>query len=199
MIEVKSSIRKWVLLLGIVLFVCGAAAARNSSIVFHGEKIVVTVLGDRIRVSGDYHFRNPSAEAAELRLFYPFPVDSAHPFPDSTSVESGGVSVPFRAGGRGVAFTAEVPAESVRTYRVRYEQRCDVPEGCYILTTTAAWPEPLAEADFEVIIPEPYALVDLSYEAEKTEGGDGTDVYRFRRVRFLPDRDLCVRWRDTEE
>ena len=196
MIVVKGIIQRglFTLVFGALLLSPEETAAAPS-ISFRGERIVLTVLGDRIRVCGDYHFRNHASEDASQRLFYPFPVDSLHPVPDTTSIETGGAPVPFRVGARGVAFTAEVPAGSKRTYRICYEQDCAVPEGCYILTTTAAWREPLVEADFEVIVPAGFELTHLSYEAEEGKRGDGATVYRFHRTRFLPDRDLCVKWR----
>ncbi|MFH1277585.1 MAG: hypothetical protein ABIK65_04325 [Candidatus Eisenbacteria bacterium] len=189
----------FVLLLVAFLTPAETAVAGSPSIAFHGERIVLTVLEGRIRVCGEYRFRNDGPEEAGERLFYPFPVDSMHPAPDTTSIETGGEAVPFRVGARGVAFTAEVPAASMRTYRICYEQECSVPAGCYILTTTAAWPEPLAEAEFEVIVPGGFALTRLSYEPDETEHRDGGTVYRFRRTRFLPDRDLCVEWRRRVE
>lgn len=174
----------------------------RESILFQKEKIIVSVMTDKILIRGEYTFVNMSSVSRSLMLFYPFPVDSLHPFPSNISVTSGDKRIPFKTAENGIYFAIKLLAESAASINVSYDQPCLVPNACYILKSTAYWQTPLEEADFEIRIPTGIRLKNVSYAADKVVRNQDTFVCTFTRKNFMPDRDLCFEWdekrRDTK-
>lgn len=171
----------------------------GGGVIFARERILVLVERDAVTVEGTYVLRNTSPRSRMQSLFYPFPVDSTHPYPDSMSVRQGGRNVPYRRTAGGVSFAVEIPARDVAGFRVSYRQTSLDASACYILTSTAAWGRPLESADFEIAVAPGLALEEVSYDVSEVVRADtdrdGTRRYRMSREDFMPDRDLCLRWR----
>lgn len=174
----------------------------REAILFQKERIIVSVMTDRVLIRGEYTFVNMSSVSRSPRVFYPFPVDSLHPFPPNISVTSGDKRIPFKTAENGIYFTIKLLAESAANLNVSYEQPCLVPNACYILKSTAYWQTPLEEADFEIRIPPGIELKNMSYAADKVVKNQDTLVCAFTRKNFMPVRDLCFEWdkkkRDTK-
>jgi len=174
----------------------------RESILFQKERIIVSVMTDRVLIRGEYTFVNLSSVSRSIRLFYPFPVDSLHSFPVNISVTSGDKRIPFKTAEKGIYFTIKLLAESTANMNVSYEQPCLVSNACYILKSTAYWQTPLEEADFEIRIPPGIELKNMSYAADKVVKNQDTLVCTFTRKNFMPVKDLCFEWdkkqRDTK-
>jgi hypothetical protein len=172
-----------------------AVAQDGPEVVFESEKIAVHVDDQYILVEGVYVFRNDSPAPHELPLFYPLPVDSLHLFPARVLVRQGGRTIQHRNRENGVSFTIDTPAEGTASVTVVYSQKCLDNSGCYILTSTSAWNRPLESAEFEITVAEGIELEWISYDAKPTDGVGSVRAYEFSRKDFLPEKDLCMRWR----
>jgi hypothetical protein len=167
-------------------------------LVFHDEVVRVSLLEGRIRVVGVYSFRNPNASAVRQPMFYPFPVDSLHVYPDRVEVTDTSFNVgpiPFVVRASGISFEVDAPAKGTATVEVVYEQECPRNEACYILTTTAAWDRPLAHAAFEITLTEDAELLWSAYDVGEAQVIDGKPTYVFEHTDFMPTKDLCLKWR----
>lgn len=189
---------------GIVLSALAVAAAPAlwaqgaAPVVFEREVICIYLDEGRMTVQGTYFFRNKRDLPSTQRLFYPFPVDSLHPNPDSVAVRAEGRPVSYRNAGSGVTFSVTAPPSASVMVTVTYRQECVDNTGCYILTSTANWENPLKEADFEVYVPGNIELTSMAYEAEFVQKRKTRVVYTFHKENFLPDKDLCIAWRTKQ-
>jgi hypothetical protein len=165
---------------------------------FDSETVIIRVRPDHIRVDGSYTILNDTPVDRPQRLYYPFPVDSLHPTARDIEVAVGDSVVAFTRSETGILFSIPLPAQEPATFRVAYTQDCLESTGCYILMTTSAWNAPLREARFEVHVPNGIEIVTASYEFDSVEDVDGTAVHRMMRRNFLPDTDLCFRWRPAD-
>ncbi|MDH3197094.1 MAG: hypothetical protein OEO21_02535 [Candidatus Krumholzibacteria bacterium] len=177
------------------LVVCRVDTALAQAVTFVRERIRVFVEPSAIAVDGTYYFTTTASEPHPVGLYYPLPVDSLHPFPDSIRVVCEGDTLVHRRVRDGAAFTVELAPERLTAVIVGYRQMCRDSSGCYILTSTSAWRLPLERADFEIYVPPGIELLSLTYDAQATVRDDGVTVYRFSREQFRPDRELCMRWR----
>jgi hypothetical protein len=167
--------------------------------VFARESIAVFVDVRFLRVEGVYEFKNESKAPYSQSLFYPFPVDTLHPPPGYVSVRQGDRPIRFRKRRNGVSFPVDLPAGSTATVRVVYEQECYDNTGCYILTSTSAWNRPLEAAEFEITVADGVELEWVAYDVTPAPDRSGARVYRFSRTDFMPEKDLCLRWRPAPE
>jgi hypothetical protein len=163
---------------------------------FEREYIRVLIQPAGVRVDGTYYFRNESPTAGAVMLFYPFPVDSLHPRPTRIVVYSeNGDTLPFsQPSADGILFRVDLPAGGMSSARVVYDQPSLDRAACYILTTTSAWRRPLERAEFEISVPSGLRLESMTYDADEVAEKPTGRVYRFRREKFMPTRDLCVSW-----
>jgi hypothetical protein len=181
------------------LLLCAALAAGYESpstgIRFQKEHIKVFVGSKSIRVQGLYTFVNPDPAPRREALFYPIPVDSLHPPQDYVLVRIGNRSIPTKNMEGGVGFGVEVPGSGSLAVEVIYEQTCLDRSGCYILTSTAEWKAPLEHASFEIHVPDSIEIEWMAYDAGAKDAGRKERVYAFSRDDFMPEKDLCLRWR----
>jgi len=179
-----------------------AHSQARESVLFQTEKITIAVTTDTISVQGQYTFANTSSFPRFVTLFYPFAVDSLHPFPSHISVTSGTNGIPFKIGPNGIYFAVRLPSDGSARVDVSYDQPCLVPNACYILRTTAYWQAPLDEARFEIRITPGIELKSMSYLADEVLADGDTFVCKLTRKKFMPVTDLCVEWetkkRDTK-
>ena len=189
-------LRIWIVVgLQILLGSWELEASDQRPVVFEREKIEITIGDKRIRVTGTYQFRNNTSSPRIQGLYYPLPVDSLHPFPDRIIVTSGPDTLAYETSPAAVRFKLTLPANGHAIFTVYYEQPCLVNDGCYILTTTAAWDRPLDQADFIIRVPDGLRLDWVSYDIDEVTAGNGVTTHRFSRQDFMPDMDLCLRWR----
>jgi hypothetical protein len=189
-----------VALLGWVsLCLLAAGEAAPTGIRFQKEHITIFVHEKSIRVDGLYTFINPDPSPCRQALFYPIPTDSLHPAQDYVLVRAEGRVLATKPFANGVAFGVTVPASGQLTVEVIYEQSSRDRSGCYILTSTAEWEAPLEHASFEIRVPEGIDLDWMAYDADTVLSEGGERIYAFSRTEFMPEKDLCIRWRPGAE
>ena len=122
-------------------------------------------------------------------------MDDSNTFPDSILVTSSGNTIPFRQVEGGIFFSIRLSADRLTTVEVYYDQPCFDNTACYILTSTAAWTTPLESANFEIYVPSDLDLNWIAYEVDEVTEDNDIVIHRFSRKDFMPDKDLCLRWR----
>lgn len=172
----------------------GTPAERK--VVFQAETVKIFVAVDAVRVEGTYVFTTASSSPVVAGLFYPLPIDSMHLFPDDIRVISSGHLQQYRKVENGIIFDLRLSMERVTTAHVQYSQPCLDSSACYILTSTAAWTQPLERADFEIHVTTDLELSWIAYEIDEVTKDNNEEVHRFSRREFMPDKDLCLRWRE---
>jgi hypothetical protein len=171
-------------------------------LVFASELIRLTVDGDTLRVEGMYRFDRRPTGATSTPLFYPFPRDSLLGAARMVSLAGrspGGEwePLPFRDHTPQVrGATWRIPLDGGDRYEVRaeYVQALLDDYGRYIVTTTRAWPLPLREARFEIVLPPGAEPVSFSFPFAREEAAEGV-VYVHEAADFRPDRDIVFTWR----
>ena len=163
---------------------------------FAGERVVITVAGDRCSVTGEYHFRNPGPVPVQAALLYPFPVTPLQPMPDSILVEDvlGRSAIVPTAMDSAVAFPVRIPPSSTRIYRVSFLQRTPARRFEYILTTTRRWPWPVAHAEFSIVLPGDLTMRSCSLVPDTVIERSWGRTYRIERDQFVPEENLILRW-----
>jgi hypothetical protein len=182
------------LLLWMSLLCAAEGTPAKSKVVFKAETVKVFIANSSVRVEGTYIFTGSSSSSLVAGLFYPFPIDSTHTFPDSIMVSSNGHTLPFRTVENGIFFSIRLSADHLTTVEVNYDQPCLDNTACYILTTTEAWTNPLESANFEIHVPSDLNLIWIAYEVDEVAEENDMVVHRFARSDFMPDKDLCLRW-----
>jgi hypothetical protein len=155
---------------------------------FAAEAVDMTVLpgGGAVRIEGRYTFVHDGAEDQIRRIFFPFAVDGAHPWPREVQAE-GRTLARLRDG---VVFPLRVPAGGETTFTLAYTQDCLDASATYIVTTANAWEQPLAESTLTLRLPPDLRLVAQSPALEAV--GDGT--WRAHFAPFQPEGEWTVRW-----
>ncbi|UCH84334.1 MAG: DUF4424 family protein [Candidatus Latescibacterota bacterium] len=165
---------------------------------FERETITIQVKPGGIRVEGQYTFTSAAPTPVSQTVYYPFPIDSLHPLVDSVSVRIGGSDIEYKKAPMGIGFTVPIAAAGSTTVVVSYYHGSLDNTACYILTSTEAWNAPLKEARFEVHVPDSLELVDSSFDFDSVATQGSGRVHRFTQSDFMPENDLCIRWRPVK-
>jgi hypothetical protein len=182
-----------------------------SPVHFAREEITMDVRPGTLEVRGMYHFTCSAKEPLVASVFYPFPLDSTHLYPDSIELrtpndaapltlalsqrEREGVRVSFVRQDSGVAFRMRFRPETEDSFFAYYRQPLKTNSATYIVTTTRKWKRPIDLARFRVTVPASFKDVRLTFKADSVAKSDRTVTYFFARKKFYPDRDVTVTWR----
>ncbi len=144
-----------------------------------------------LEVRGMYHFTCSAKEPLVAALFYPFPFDSTHLYPDSIDIRQHG----FQRQDSGVSFRMRFQPGAEDSFFAYYRQPLRANCATYIVTTTRKWKRPIDLAQFRVTVPVVFEDVKLTFKPDSAVRSDSTVSYFFTRKKFYPDRDVIVRWR----
>jgi hypothetical protein len=159
------------------------------------EEISITLDADEVVLESLYCFENHDTEPREQKMYYEFPLDSVHLFPDTISVAFGFMDHEYETTEKGITFTVGMPGESCASVRINYTQTCLEPSFCYTPKTITGWNEPIEEADFEIRVPSGLELVWVSYTMHEVAEEGGMEVHKFTCKNCLPSEDLCLKWK----
>ena len=192
--------------------------APGSPVHFAREEIAMDVKPGTLEVRGTYHFTCSAKEPLVASLFYPFPLDSTHLYPDSIEIrmpnadrqtpndaasltlalsqrEREGVRVSFVRQDSGVSFHMQFRPGAEDSFFAYYRQPLKTNSATYIVTTTRKWRRPIDLAHFRVTVPLSFENVVLTYKPDSIARTDSTISYFFAREKFYPDKDVKVTWR----
>lgn len=171
---------------------CRAPAPGSPAAVLHfaREEILMNVRPGVVEITGMYHFTNTLSSPATAVIFYPFPLDSIHGWPDSVSVPG----YEFERADSGVSFKMRFEPQAENSFLAYYRQPLRGRAARYIVTTTQAWQRAIDTAYFRVIVPADFRGVKLSYKPDAVARTDSSVIYSFTRRRFFPNKDVIVSW-----
>jgi hypothetical protein len=168
-----------------------------------------------LEVRGMYHFLCSAKEPLVASLFYPFPLDSTHLYPDSIEVRTPNVErqtpnartsdsgLPssalelhtFLRQDSGVSFRMQFRPGAEDSFFAYYRQPLKANSATYIVTTTRKWKRPIDLARFRVTVPAGFMDVKLTFKPDSVRKSDSSVSYFFTRRKFFPDKDVVVTWR----
>jgi len=181
-----------------------------SPVHFAREEIAMDVKPGTLGVRGMYHFTCSAKEPLVASVFYPFPLDSTHLYPDSIELRTSNANrqsadsevrssaLELRAFVRqdsGVAFRMRFRPETEDSFFAYYRQPLKTNSATYIVTTTRKWKRPIDLARFRVTVPASFKDVRLTFKADSVANSDSTVTYFFTRKKFYPNKDVTVTWK----
>ena len=173
----------------------------SSSVDFYKEEITVTVDDSVASIKGIYYFQNNTQKEGQFPVMFPFYVDSLSLFPVNISAYvMDGVkaeTLAYRAMPEASSITLRVPLKPNLTtiWRLDYSQKILAPHARYILTSTASWKMPLAEATYRFIVPADWENVTVWPTADTMIAHGGLKTYSCNRKDFMPKQDMEISWR----
>ncbi len=180
--------KKWVFLAGCAILVLSCSRPSRPEIDFFKENVIIDIRGDRVHVTGKYFLRNQTAVSKRVTLYYPFPVDAQHSYPDIILFDRS-----FSRDSSGISFEMSIPGHAVDSFKILYQQKLAGRQCRYITTTTRQWRRPLKSAVFTVVAPVKQQLT-MNYPVSGAEVVDDTAFYYIRFKDFYPSEDLRVNW-----
>lgn len=160
----------------------------KSEIDFYAENVIIDIRGDRVHVTGKYFFQNRSSLDKKVTIYYPFPVDSVHAYPDVIMLDRS-----FHKDPGGIYFDISIPARTVDSFKILYQQKLNARHCRYITSTTRHWRRPLKTAAFTVVAPVDIKLI-MNYPVTGAEVINDTAFYYIRLKNFYPLVDLKIQW-----
>lgn len=181
------------------------AADQRSSLPlsFTAEHVVLRIVPDSLQVDAVYVFVcRPDAAAEQTNLLYPYPQDPLLGGARTVQLacrlgDHAWRDLPWRelASGHGARWKLPIAAGDTLRVRTTYRQALRTAYARYIVTTTAAWGQPLQRARFEIHLPPGAVPEEFSFPFEPCAEDEGSG-WCYEEMDFLPDRDVIVRWRD---
>lgn len=133
--------------------------------------------------------KNLKKEKITALLFYPFPLDSSHFYPDTIS--SG---FDFIKSDSGIKIKISFLPEEDKSFYVYYEQRLNKNIARYILKTTKHWKKPLKLAKFEIELPENLYNWKISYPIDSIKKENKNIKIYLTKRNFFPKEDIIITW-----
>jgi hypothetical protein len=175
---------------------------RKQQVAFFQEEITLTVTDSIARVEGVYHFRNYTDHDFTMPVVFPFYIDSTTQFPDMIRpflVDSLNQKhpIPFSEVRKAGIIRMGIPLEAgrERTWYLNYEQKISAKRAVYIITTTAAWKNPLVKATYTFVTPKNFQVVSAWPEPDTTFEKDNYIYRQCVKHDFMPDRDMEIIWK----
>lgn len=180
--------RRLIFLLLTILF------CRPSSLVvrFCREEVAITIHSGFVEVQGKYHIKSRAKNRILVQFFYPFPIDSTHPFPDAIVIPGH----EFTLTDSGVLFPMRFDPGKEDSFSVYYRQPIKENSCRYIVTTTRRWKRPIERAYFTITVPAEFKDVNLSFTPDSIQQSDTVTTCFVTFWRFYPAKDILITWRE---
>lgn len=178
----------------VLLFLASCAHAQELK--FVREDITFYLNAASLRVDGYYWFHNTGSRDAETKIYYPIN-------PKAGRVDSAGVTnmSADRATGisdssaDGFGFTARIRSGDTAVYRIGYRQTVSGDSAMYILLSTRSWNSPLSLAEYRLVVSPPIEVIGFSYKPDTLYDVQGERIYYWKRVDFMPGRNMVFYFR----
>ncbi|MEO0083596.1 MAG: DUF4424 family protein [candidate division WOR-3 bacterium] len=179
---------KNILLVFFIFLCCRIKSAEK--IKFIGEDIRIFIDSNVVSVFGSYFFRNDSNQEVLAKIFYPFPIDQYHCYPESIFVEE----FVYLKNDSGIDLIMRFKAIGIDTLKIFYRQKLKRNQARYILTTTKNWKIPLQRANFIIDMPDNLKRIKFSYRPDSVHYQGMRKSYYITKKDFMPKQDLIIRW-----
>jgi hypothetical protein len=186
----------WAILLAVSVFAHPSHIA-GQGLRFEKEKLDFFMERDTVRMTGDYHFANPSPDTVHTTIEYPILVLPAQSFPHSIRITDAldGRPVDHRIDRGGLRFPLSVEPFGWRAIRIEFTQPVTSGRFEYLLTSTASWGSGLKLAEYRIRLPRGCSLKSCSLTVDRTRVENGRVILSIRREDFMPDRNLVFEWK----
>jgi hypothetical protein len=177
-------------LLLLTLIVIGCQRNSSNPIKFQSEEIRMSVDSSRVSIAATYYFKNDSTQLLRARIFYPFPIDEYHYYPDSIVV----LGLDYTQNDSGIDLAMKFEPACIETLNIFYQQKLKGNQARYILTTTKHWKNPLQQSSFIIDIPDNLQNLEMSYLTDSIIQKDSRKYYYLTKRNFMPEQDLVIKW-----
>lgn len=162
---------------------------------FSAELVELDVSRENLQVRGTYYVYNPTTASAGFTIGFPINTAADRPQPQSVVVDGREIPVAVESPTRVLAtFPIAVPAQSIRSFEVRYTQPHRGRRAEYVVTSALTWKRPIDRAVFRIRAAAELGIIHTSYPARRSRSPNGTQVLTIVRQPFVPDRELVVTW-----
>ena len=178
-----------------VAFLANCRRGPSGPVHFAREEVELNVRPGTLEVTGTYHLMCESETPIAGVILYPFPIDSAHSFPDTVAIRGRR----FARSDTAVTFTMRFRPGREDSFTAWYRQPLSRNSARYIVTSTRKWNRPIDTARFTITVPANLPGAKLNYRADSTTRTDSTLTWHFTRRRFWPSVDVIVTWRHPDQ
>jgi len=179
------------ILLTAIFIVLSCTHQPSDPIKFVSEEIKMSVDSGKVSIYAEYYFKNISNESKSALIFYPFPIDEYHYYPDSILV----FGLDYTKNDSGVNLVMRFKPNRMETLQVFYNQKLKGNQARYIITTTKNWKNPLKEARFIIDLPDNFNNPQFSYKPDSVIRNSNRVLYYLCKRNFMPKKDLIVGWK----
>jgi len=172
-----------------LVFTIESLSAQNLS--FYKENITMKIEGDYFYVTGLYYLQYSGQEMSTL--VYPYPIDAQYGEVDSVKIydlSSNEYIEPVYNKKSGTVFIIQGNSTGGIILQISYRQKLLANKAEYILTSTITWGKPLDKADYQLIIPKDYTIVNFSIPPDESIINDKEKVYYWSKEYYMPDRNM---------
>jgi len=163
---------------------------------FYKEYITIEIHNGYVEINGVYQLRNPGNSTQEMKLYYPFPIDSMYgEVSDAYAFERMGDTTITRLiaqNEKGAMVDLKVAPMLAKTLYIGYTQKLLSNKSEYILTSTKKWKKPLESSEFELIVPFSYTIDSMTYHPFDTAVSGNKTHYFVRKINFMPEKNFVV-------
>ncbi len=171
-----------------IIFIFLLCCVRKDPIDFYQERITIEIDSASALVQGEYFFANNTDDRKIIKLFYPFPVDSIHYFPDIIMLD-----YPYERDTNGIHFSIRVKPGRENSFKIGYRQKLNKRYFRYITTTTKKWGKPINRAEF-VILAKKDLNLQINYKITDSQLKEDMMCYIILKKQFYPAKDLIIKW-----
>ena len=163
---------------------------------FCREDLTFTLSDSSFSVSGYYYFMNPSQQAINLNMLYPFPqnkgdygsISNVYAFLNGDSLQDKLITYNDKA----AMIRLEIKPKESSMLFIGYIQHIFGGKAEYILTSTKTWGKPLKQVSYTLIVPESLIVDSLSYTPDYSKTESGNTIYYYYKEDFMPDKEFEI-------
>ncbi len=168
---------------------------------FYQEEITMSVNDSSVRIDGVYYFKNNTSTSGPMPVLFPFYVDSLSEYPSfvraytiSDSGDTIDVKIKHIREQNRVHLTIPLIPKQISKWYIEYVQKIHSTSARYVLTSTAAWGEPLKDAAYKFKVPAEYRDVKTWPEADSSNANGNNSIYWSTKKDFMPRQDMTIYW-----
>jgi hypothetical protein len=174
-----------------------ATLASGQSVTFYKENTLIKLDNSRVKVTGEYHFRNNYSSDVTQTMFLPLPLAIGDLKVDSISIfdEAEHICIShYRKLPAGLFFQVSFHGQEQKKIRVFYIMDHDGKNIKYLaMTHIQYWKRPLAQATYTLQVEDPSIIIDsTSYKHDEVLSVNSKITHTWQRANFNPDRELEI-------
>ncbi|MEO0226188.1 MAG: hypothetical protein ABIL05_04475 [candidate division WOR-3 bacterium] len=162
----------------------------GADIKFYRERVDIIIDNASGVVEGNFFLTNTSPVRLTPLIFFPFPIDQDHPYPETIAVEE----YNYQICDSGIAIIIPFEPNEKKRLKLRYRQKIFDQVFTYIVRTIHEWKRPVAEAEFVIVLPASFKNPEINYKVNLVRKDSLRLIYKIKRKNFYPRDDLQIKW-----